>query len=135
MLKEFKEFALRGNVIDLAVAVILGVAFGTAVGSFVNDVLMAAIGGLLGQPNFGALSFTVGDAEVYYGAFLNAVVNFVLVAFVLFLIVKAVNRARRGGRPAEEAPAVRECPWCLSSIPARARRCSACTAEVEPEAA
>jgi large conductance mechanosensitive channel len=134
MLKEFKEFALRGNVLDLAVAVILGVAFGTVISSFVNDVLMAAIGGLLGQPNFGALSFEVGGAAVAYGAFLNTVVNFIAVAFALFLVVKAVNRARRGGRPREEAPSVRECPFCLSSIPSRASRCSACTAEVEPAA-
>ena len=135
MLKEFKEFALRGNLVELAVAVILGIAFGAVVGSFVNDVLMPIVGGLFGLPDFAALSFTVGDAEVYYGTFLNTVVYFVLVAFALFLIVRAVNRARRGGRPAEEAPAVRECPWCLSTIPARARRCSACTAEVQPEVA
>ncbi len=125
MLKEFKDFMLRGNVLDLAVAVILAVAFGVVVSSFVNDVLMAVIGGLFGQPNFAALSFTVGDAEVFYGAFLNALVNFVLVAFALFLIVKGVNRAKRG-RPEE----VRECPYCLSTIPVSATRCSACTSEV-----
>jgi large conductance mechanosensitive channel len=134
MLKEFREFALRGNVLDLAVAVILGIAFGTVVSSFVNDILMALIGGLLGQPNFATLSFQLGDAVILYGAFLNALVNFVLVAFALFLVIKAVNRARRA-RPAEEAPAVRECPFCLTSIPAKARRCSACTADVEPQAA
>jgi large conductance mechanosensitive channel len=133
MLKEFREFALRGNVLDLAVAVILGIAFGTVVSSFVNDILMALIGGLLGQPNFASLSFQLGDAVILYGAFLNAVVNFVLVAFSVFLVVKAVNRARRA-RPAEEVP-VRECPFCLTSIPAKARRCSACTADVEPQAA
>ena len=135
MLKEFKEFVLRGNVLDLAVAVILGVAFGAVITSFVNDVLMAILGGLLGQPNFAALSFTVGDAQVYYGAFLNALVNFLLVALALFLIIKAINRAKRRGGDSDEPAAVRECPFCLSSIPARASRCSACTSEVEPEAA
>ena len=133
LVQEFKQFIMRGNVLDLAVAVILGIAFGAVVTSFVNDVVMAIIGGLIGQPNFGALSATVGEGVVNYGLFLNAVINFLLVAFVLFLIVKAANRAKRGGRPADEAPAVRECPFCLMSIPARASRCSACTSEIQPE--
>lgn len=129
MWKEFKDFMIRGNLLELAVALILALAFGAVINSFVNDVLMAALGGLLGQPNFAALSFTVGEAEVYYGAFLNALVNFVLVAFALFLIIKGINRAKGAG--AEEA---RACPYCLSSIPASATRCSACTAEVDPQA-
>ena len=131
MWKEFKDFMIRGNLLELAVALILALAFGAVVNSFVNDVLMAALGGLLGQPNFAALSFTVGEAEVYYGAFLNALVNFVLVAFALFLIIKGINRAKRAGPAGEVA---RACPYCLSSIPASATRCSACTSEIEPQA-
>ena len=131
MWKEFKDFMIRGNLLELAVALILALAFGAVINSFVNDVLMAALGGLLGQPNFAALSFTVGEAEVYYGAFLNALVNFVLVAFALFLIIKGINRAK-GARPAAEE--ARACPYCLSSIPTSATRCSACTAKVEPQA-
>ena len=127
MWKEFKDFMIRGNLLELAVALILALAFGAVVNSFVNDVLMAALGGLFGQPNFATLSFTVGEAEVSYGAFLNALVNFVLVAFALFLIIKAINRAKGAD------PAARACPYCLSTIPASATRCSACTAEVDPQ--
>lgn len=101
MLKESKKFALRGNVIELAVAVILGLAFNAVVQSFANDILMALIGGLLGEPNFGALSVQVGDAVVGYGVFINIVVNFLLVAFALFLVIKAMkaSRGRRRSRP------------------------------------
>ena len=130
MWKEFKEFAFRGNVIELAVAVILGLAFGVVITSLVNDVLMNLIAAAIGQPDFSRLTFTVGDAVIRYGAFLNALVNFLLVALALFLIVKAVNRATR--TPADEEPSVRECPYCLTTIPARASRCSACTMEVQP---
>ena len=127
MLREFKQFALRGNVLDLAVAVILGIAFGAVVTSFVNDILMALIAGIFGEASFGDLTFTAGDAVIRYGAFLNAVVNFLLVALALFFIVKAVNRLSR--KP--EDPTVRECPFCLSKIPVRATRCSFCTSTVE----
>ena len=130
MWKEFKEFAFRGNVIELAVAVILGLAFGAVITSLVNDVLMNLIAAAIGQPDFSRLTFTVGDAVIRYGAFLNALVNFLLVALALFLVVKAVNRATR--KPADEEPTVRECPYCLTTIPARASRCSACTMEVQP---
>jgi large conductance mechanosensitive channel len=130
MWKEFKEFAFRGNVIELAVAVILGLAFGVVITSLVNDVLMNLIAAAIGQPDFSQLTFTVGDAVIRYGAFLNALVNFLLVALALFLVVKTVNRATR--KPADEEPTVRECPYCLTTIPARASRCSACTMEVQP---
>ncbi len=130
MWKEFKEFAFRGNVIELAVAVILGLAFGVVITSLVNDVLMNLIAAAIGQPDFSQLTFTVNDAVIRYGAFLNALVNFLLVALALFLIVKAVNRATR--TPADEEPSGRECPYCLTTIPARASRCSACTMEVQP---
>jgi large conductance mechanosensitive channel len=133
MLREFKKFALRGNLLDLAVAVILGLAFNAVVQSFANDILMALIGGLFGEPNFAALSVQVGDATVAYGAFINQVVNFLIVAFALFLVIKAMNRAM--GVPEEEAPKNRECPYCRTSIPLAASRCSACTSEVEPQAA
>lgn len=132
MWKEFKEFAFRGNVIELAVAVILGIAFGAVIASLVNDVLMNLIAAVIGQPDFSQLTFTVNDAVIRYGAFLNALVNFLLVALALFLVVRAVNRATR--TPSEGEPAARECPYCLTSIPARATRCSACTMEVAPAA-
>ena len=130
MWKEFREFALRGNVIELAVAVILGIAFGMVIASLVNDVLMNLIAAAIGQPDFSQLTVTINDAVIRYGAFLNAVINFLLVALALFFLIKAVNRATR--RPAAEEPTVRECPYCMSSIPARATRCSACTMEVRP---
>jgi large conductance mechanosensitive channel len=132
MWKEFKEFAFRGNVLELAVAVILGLAFGAVITSLVNDVLMNLIAAAIGQPDFSQLTFTVNEAVIRYGAFLNALVNFLLVALALFLVVKAVNRATR--KPADEEPTVRECPFCLSTIPARASRCSACTTQIQPVA-
>ncbi len=102
MLKEFKEFVNRGNVLDLAVAVVLGTAFGAVVVSFTNDILMQLIAAVGGQPDFSALTADLGDAQLRYGAFLNAVISFVIIAFAVFLIVKAVNALRR---PEEEAPA------------------------------
>jgi large conductance mechanosensitive channel len=100
------------------------------VASFVGDILMNLIAAVIGQPDFSQLSFTVNDAEIRYGAFLNALINFLLVALALFFVIKAMNRASR--KPADEEPTVRECPHCLSTIPARASRCSACTMEVRP---
>jgi large conductance mechanosensitive channel len=130
MWKEFKEFALKGNVIELAVAVILGIAFGAVIASLVGDILMNLVAAVIGQPDFNQLTFTVNDAEIRYGAFLNALVNFLLVALALFFVIKAVNRASR--KPADEEPTVRECPYCMTTIPARATRCNACTSEVQP---
>jgi large conductance mechanosensitive channel len=127
MLKEFKKFALRGNVIELAVAVILGLAFNAVIQSFANDILMALIGGLFGQPNFGALTVQVGDATIAYGAFINNVVNFLLVAFALFLVVKAMNRL--AGKE-DEPPKMAECPFCKTSVPVNATRCPACTSQL-----
>lgn len=132
MLKEFKKFALRGNVVELAVAVILGLAFNAVVQSFANDILMALIGGLLGEPNFAALSVQVGEATVAYGAFINAVVNFLLVAFALFLVVKAMNRL--SGKE-DDPPKMAECPFCKTSIPVNATRCPACTSQLAGQAA
>jgi large conductance mechanosensitive channel len=127
VLKEFKKFALRGNVVELAVAVILGLAFNAVVQSFVNDILMALIGGLFGVPNFAALTVQVGEAIVTYGVFLNAVVNFLLVAFALFLVVKAFNRF--SGKE-DEPPKMAECPFCKTSVPVNATKCPACTSQL-----
>jgi large conductance mechanosensitive channel len=135
MLNEFKKFALRGNVIDLAIGVILGIAFGALVSSLVDDVLMNLIAAAVGRPDFSELTFTLNDAVIRYGAFLTAVVNFVLIALSLFLVVRAINRAM-GLRPAKQEPAtMRECPFCRTSIPGAASRCSACTGEVQPQPA
>jgi large conductance mechanosensitive channel len=108
MLKEFKEFINRGNVVDFAVAVVLGVAFGAVVTSFVENVLTPLIAAIGGEPNFEHLSFHVGDGEIRYGAFLNAVIYFLIVAFALFVIVKALNRMQRLRRQQEVAEAVAE---------------------------
>ncbi len=106
MLKEFKEFALRGNVLDLAVAVILGIAFGAVINSLVNDVLMNLIAALVGRPDFNGLTFSVGNGVIRYGAFLTALVNFLLIAAVLFLVLKAVARMfPPKTEPASDAPA------------------------------
>jgi large conductance mechanosensitive channel len=132
MLKEFKEFALRGNVIDLAVAVILGIAFGAVITALVDGVLMNLIAALVGQPDFNSLSFSINGTPILYGTFLTALVNFLIVAFVLFLIIKAVNRATASRKPADDLPTVRECPFCLSNIPTRATTCAHCASKVEP---
>jgi large conductance mechanosensitive channel len=132
MLKEFRDFALRGNLIELAVAVILGLAFNAVVQSLVDDVLMNLIAAILGRPDFSNLTVRLGEGEIGYGAFLTAVVNFILIAFVLFLVVRALNRlaARR-----EEAPEQVQCPFCKTSIPVEATRCPACTSDIRPASA
>lgn len=101
--KEFKEFINRGNVLDLAVGIVIGVAFSAVINSFVDDVLMAVVGALVGEPNFNDLTFTIGDGVVRYGAFLTALVNFVLIAFALFVVVKAFNSLRRKEEKEPEA--------------------------------
>jgi large conductance mechanosensitive channel len=101
--KEFKEFINRGNVLDLAVGIVIGVAFSAVINSFVDDVLMAVVGALVGEPNFNDLTFTIGDGVVRYGAFLTALVNFVLIAFALFVVVKAFNSFRRKEEKEPEA--------------------------------
>lgn len=135
MLADFRKFALRGNVIDLAVGVILGVAFGVVVQTLVDGVLMNLIAAAVGEPNFGGLTLGVGDATIFYGSFLTAVVNFVLIAFALFVIVRIINRATGLWGKGEEPATVRDCPFCKTSIPAAATRCSACTSKVEAVAA
>jgi large conductance mechanosensitive channel len=128
VLKEFRDFVMRGNLLELATAVILGLAFNAVIQSLVGDVLMNLIAGVFGEPSFEGLSFTINEAEIRYGAFINAVINFVLVALALFLVIKAYNRTQRP-RPAEE-PATRECPFCASAIPVPAKRCPFCTSDV-----
>jgi large conductance mechanosensitive channel len=132
VLRDFKEFLLRGNLVELAVAFVLGVAFAAVVTSFVEGLVTPLIAAIFGQPDFSGLTFTVSESVFQYGDFLNALVTFVLVAAVLFfLVVRPVNalvkRARREGTP---DPTTRNCPECLSEIPLAARRCSYCAQEV-----
>jgi large conductance mechanosensitive channel len=145
MLKEFKEFAMRGNVLDMAIGVVIGVAFGKIVTSFVNDVVMPPIGLLLGKVDFSNLfvdlsgksyatlaeAKAAGAATIKYGVFLNTVVDFIIVAFVIFLLVRQINRMKRQEEAAPASPTTKECPYCLSSIAIKATRCSHCTSDVK----
>jgi large conductance mechanosensitive channel len=132
MLKEFKEFVMRGNVLDLAVAVIIGGAFGKIIGSLVNDILMPLIGLVMGGVNFAELSFTVGAAVVAWGAFVQAIVDFVIIAFVIFLIVKSANANKKKEEPAPPAePTTKDCPYCFTTIAIQATRCPNCTSELK----
>ena len=143
MLKEFKEFAMRGNMLDLAVGIVLGAAFGAIVASLVSDVLMPPIGLLLGGMDFKDL-FIALDGKTYaslaaakeagapvlaYGLFFNTIINFLIVAFAIFLLIKQVNRLKKPA-PAPIAPETKECPYCLSTIALKATRCPHCTSEV-----
>ena len=128
MLKEFRDFALRGNVMDLAVAVIIGGAFGKIIASLVGDVLMPLIGLLLGGLNFSDLSITVGDAVVKYGAFIQAIVDFIVIAFVVFMLVRTMNNMKKP-EPAA-APTTKECPYCFTAISIKAKRCPNCTSQL-----
>ena len=146
MLKEFKEFAMRGNVLDMAVGIILGAAFGQIVNSFVQDVLMPPIGRLVGHVDFSSLFLNLsgthydsiaaakaaGAATLNYGVFINTVINFLIVAFAIFLLLRQVNRFMPKPAPAPAPAATRECPYCLSTIPAKATKCSQCTSELRP---
>ncbi|MDX9957501.1 MAG: large-conductance mechanosensitive channel protein MscL [Spirochaetia bacterium] len=130
MFKEFKAFALRGNVMDLAVGVIIGGAFGKIVASLVNDILMPLIGLLIGGVDFSSLSVTVGSANVAYGLFINNVIDFVIIALVIFLMVKGINHLNRKPASAPAAPTTKECPRCFTAIPIQATRCPHCTSEL-----
>jgi len=132
MLKEFKEFVMRGNVLDLAVAVIIGGAFGKIVGSLVNDILMPLIGLVMGGVNFAELSFTVGEAVVMWGAFVQAIVDFLVIAFVIFMIIRAASKTKKKEEPAPPAePTTKDCPYCFTTIAIKATRCPNCTSEVK----
>ena len=128
MLKEFREFAIRGNVLDLAVAVIIGSAFGRIIASLVSDVLMPLIGLAMGGVNFSGLSYQLGNASVNYGLFIQAIVDFIIVAFVIFMLIRAINRSKKD-EPAA-APTTKECPHCFTAIPLPATRCPNCTSQL-----
>jgi large conductance mechanosensitive channel len=144
--KEFKEFALRGNVLDLAIGIIIGGAFSTIVDSFVADILMPPIGLLLGNADLSELFINLsggryetlaaaeeaGAATINYGLFINSIVDFIIIAFALFLIVQQVNRLRRQKKEEQPAePTTKECPYCLAEIPIEATRCQHCTSQLE----
>ncbi|HEY7094594.1 MAG TPA: large conductance mechanosensitive channel protein MscL [Ktedonobacterales bacterium] len=133
-LDEFRAFILRGNVIDLAIAVVIGAAFGAVVASFVADLITPLIAAIFGKPDFGGLTFTINGSVFHYGAFFNALITFLTVAAVIFfLVVKPMNALMaRMGRGAEAETPCRECPYCMSSIPVTATKCAYCTSEVEP---
>jgi len=145
MLKEFKEFAMRGNVLDMAVGIIIGAAFGKIVSSFVNDVIMPPIGLLVGNVDFSNLFINLsgqsyaslaaakaaGAPVVAIGVFLNSVFDFLIVAFAIFLLIRQVNRMKRRTEVPAAAPITRECPFCWSSIPMKATRCPYCTSELK----
>ena len=134
-MSDFKAFLLRGNLVDMAVGIVIGVAFTAVVTALVGDIVTPIIGAIGGKPDFASLSFTVNKSHFLYGAFINALLSFVLVAAVLFyVIVKPVTAlaARRAPAPAEAT--TRDCPECLSEIPRAANRCAFCTAEVGPAA-
>jgi large conductance mechanosensitive channel len=145
MWKEFKEFIMRGNVLDMAVGIIIGAAFGKIVTSFVNDVLMPPLGLLMGKVDFSNLFITLsgqsfvtleeakkaGAVTLRYGLFINTIIDFLIVAFAIFLVIKQVNRLKRQPEPAPAAPATKECPFCLSVIPIKATRCPHCTSELK----
>ena len=149
MLKEFKEFAVKGNVLDMAVGIILGVAFGKIVTSLVEDIIMPPVGLLLGRVEFSNLFFSLtgkhfdtlaaarasGVPTINYGLFLNNVFNFLIVAFAIFLLIRQVNRFKRQQEAPAPAPETRECPYCFSAISARATRCACCTSELAVSAA
>jgi large conductance mechanosensitive channel len=129
MIKEFRNFVLRGNVLDLAVAVIIGGAFGKIVGSLVNDIISPLIGLVMGGVNFSELAFTVGAAVIKWGAFVQTILDFLIIAFVIFLIVKAANKMKKPEPVAE--PVIKECQHCFSIISIKATRCPNCTSELK----
>lgn len=151
MLKEFKDFVMRGNVLDMAVGIIIGVAFGSIVNSLVKDVIMPPIGLLLGKVDFTNLFVVLksgktaapyvsladaqaaGAVSINYGMFINTIINFVIVAIVIFFLVRTVNRMRRKYEAPKvtPAPTTQECPFCLSKIPLNAKRCAYCTSQLQ----
>ena len=143
MYKEFKEFVMRGNVVDLAIGVVIGAAFGKIVTSFVEDILMPPIGLALGRVDFSnlfvnlsgkdypsiAAAKAAGAATLNYGIFINNIINFLIIAFVIFLLIRQINRMQRP-EPAT-APATKDCPHCLSAVPVKATKCAHCTSELK----
>jgi len=136
VLKDFKQFLLRGSVVDLAVGIVIGAAFGAVVTALVSDLITPIIAAIIGKPNFSALTFTVHNSRFLYGALINAVIAFVsIAAAVFFFVVKPLNAlTQRARREPPVDPTTKRCPECLSEIPSDARRCAFCTSEVRPAA-
>lgn len=148
MLKDFKEFAMRGNIVDMAVGIIIGAAFGTIVNSLVSDILMPPIGLLLGKVDFSnlfvvlkegtvlgpyastAAAKAVGAVTINYGIFVNTIISFLIVAFAVFLLVRNINKLKRKEEVPPAVPSTKKCPYCLSAIPIKAIRCAHCTSEL-----
>ena len=131
MLQEFKAFIFRGNIVDLAVAVVIGLAFGAVISALVADIITPLIAAIFGSHDFSALTFTINNSTFLYGAFINAVISFVLIAAaVFFVVVKPMNAIDARRTKDEPAATTRDCPECLSEIPLAAKRCRYCTAEV-----
>ena len=149
MLKEFKEFAMRGNVVDMAVGIVIGAAFGTIISSFVSDIIMPPIGMLLGNVDFSTLFVVLkegkvagpyaslaaakaaGAVTINYGVFVNTIINFVIVAFAVFLLIRNINKLQRQKETPPSVPTTKECPYCLSVVPVKAIRCAHCTSELK----
>ncbi len=149
MFKEFKEFAMKGNVIDMAVGIVIGAAFGTIIKSLVADVIMPPIGVLLGNVDFSNLFLVikqasvdgtfatvaeaqkVGAVTINYGMFINTIISFLIVAFAIFLVIKNLNKLKREEEAPPEEPTTKECPHCFSEIPIKATRCGFCTSELQ----
>ena len=129
MIKGFRDFILRGNVVDLAVAVVIGAAFGAVVTSFVDDILMQIIAAIGGQPDFSGLSFKIGEGVIKYGSFLNAIIAFLLIAAAIYFVVVAPMNKVAEYRSRGQEPDTKECPECLSTIPRGARKCAFCASE------
>jgi large conductance mechanosensitive channel len=131
MFKEFKEFAMRGSVLDMAIGIIIGGAFGTIVSSLVADILMPPIGMLLGQVDFSNLAIHLSDTvAIGYGKFINSVISFLIIAFSLFLVIRGMNRMKKA-EAAPAAPTTKECPFCATAVPIKAVRCPHCTSELK----
>jgi large conductance mechanosensitive channel len=131
MWKEFKAFVMRGNVMDLAVGVIIGGAFGKIVASLVNDVIMPLIGLLLGGVSFSTLSITIGEASINYGLFIQTMVDFLIIALVIFLLVKGMNNLKKKPEPVAAEATTKDCPYCFTAIPIKATRCPHCTSDLK----
>jgi large conductance mechanosensitive channel len=131
MVKEFKAFIMRGNVMDLAVAVIIGGAFGKIVTSLVSDIIMPVIGLISGGIDFSGLAFTIGSAKVTYGNFINNIIDFIIIAVVIFLMIKVIDNLKKKPAPVVAEPVTKECPYCFSTISIKATRCPNCTSELK----
>lgn len=143
MMQEFKEFAVKGNVVDLAVGVIIGGAFGKIVTSFVSDIVMPPLGMVMGKVNFTDLFINLSDTPydslksakdagapvISYGVFINTMIDFIIIAFVIFLVIKQINRLKK--EPAPAPPDTKDCPYCLSAVPVKATKCGFCTSDLK----